>query len=125
MVTIPTAVQIFAWIATAWTDQPIWRTPLFFLVGFVVVFTVRGLSGVMFAAVPFDQQTTDTYFVVAHFRYVLIGGAVFPVFAALHYWLPKMTGRTALLLSSSLCLWIAERGVERGRRGRLLFGLAA
>ena len=63
------------------------------MLGFVVTFVIGGLSGVMFAAIPFDQQVTDTYFVVAHFHYVLFGGAVFPILAGLHYWLPKITGR--------------------------------
>ena len=65
------------------------------LVGFIFVFVIGGLSGVMFAVMPFDQQVTDSYFVVAHFHYVLFGGAVFPIFAALHYWLPKMSGRSS------------------------------
>ena len=64
-----------------------------FIVGFIVVFVIGGLSGVMFAVIPFDQQVTDSYFVVAHFHYVLFGGAVFPILAGIHYWLPKMSGR--------------------------------
>ena len=69
------------------------RTPFLFVIGFLLTFVIGGLSGVMFAVIPFDQQVTDSYFVVAHFHYVLFGGAVFPIFAGLHYWLPKMTGR--------------------------------
>ena len=69
------------------------KTPFLFVVGFIVVFVIGGLSGVMFAVIPFDQQVTDSYFVVAHFHYVLFGGAVFPIFAGLYYWLPKMSGR--------------------------------
>src|SRR5207302_4177711 len=93
MITIPTAVQIFAWLATIWHDRVVWKAPYLYVVAFFVDYVISGLSGVMLGAVPFDWQVTDTYFVVAHFHYVLIGGAVFPIFAGLHYWLPKMTGR--------------------------------
>ena len=93
VIAIPSGIQIFAWLATFWVGRPIWRTPLLFVAGFLVTFTIGGLSGVMFAMVPFDQQVTDSYFVVAHFHYVLVGGAVFPLFAGLHHWFPKFTGR--------------------------------
>ncbi len=93
MITIPTAVQIFAWLATILHGRPVWRTPFLYVLAFFFDFIIGGISGVMFGVVPFDWQVTDTYFVVAHFHYVLIGGAVFPIFAGLHYWLPKMTGR--------------------------------
>jgi len=75
-------------------------------VGFLVVFVIGGISGVMFAAVPFDQQVTDSYFVVAHFHYVLFGGAVFPIFAGLHYWLPKITGKQLDERLGQLCFWL-------------------
>src|ERR671935_2116475 len=93
MIVIPSGLQVFAWIATVLAGRPVLRTPFLFTLGFVVVFVIGGLTGLMFAAVPFDQQTTDSYFVVAHFHYVLFGGAVFPIFAGLYYWLPKMSGR--------------------------------
>ncbi len=94
VITIPSAVQIFAWITTMFRGRIVWRTPMFYVMGFFITFVIGGLSGVMFAAVPFDQQVTDSYFVVAHFHYVLLGGAVlFPVFGALHYWYPKITGK--------------------------------
>ncbi|HEX5140560.1 MAG TPA: cytochrome c oxidase subunit I [Dehalococcoidia bacterium] len=93
MIAIPSAVQIFAWISTIWDGTPVWRTPFLFILGFIVIFVMGGITGVMFAVVPFDLQATDTYFVVAHFHYVLFGGAVFPIFGALYYWLPKITGR--------------------------------
>ena len=92
-IAIPAAIQVFAWLATIVTGRPVMETPFLYIVGFIVVFVIGGLSGVMFAVIPFDQQVTDSYFVVAHFHYVLFGGAVFPIFAALHYWLPKMSGR--------------------------------
>lgn len=102
IVTIPAGIQIFAWIATIWAGTPRWRTPFLFVLGFIFNFVLGGLSGVMFAVVPFDQQVTDSYFVVAHFHYVLIGGMVFPLFGAFYYWLPKMTGR---LLNEELGAW--------------------
>ena len=81
MIAIPSGVQIFCWIATLWDGRPVFRTPLLFVLGFIVIFVLGGLTGVMLASVPLDLQVHDTYFVVAHFHYVLIGGAVFPLFA--------------------------------------------
>jgi cytochrome c oxidase subunit I+III len=102
VVVIPNGVQVFGWIATLWAGRPVWRIPLLFVIGFLVIFTLGGITGVMVAAVPFDWQAHDSYFVVAHFHYVLIGGVVFPLFAGLYYWLPKMTGR---LLNERLGRW--------------------
>ncbi len=93
IITIPSGVQVFAWSATALRGRPVLKTPFLFVLGFITVFVIGGLTGVMFAAIPFDQQVTDSYFVVAHFHYVLFGGAVFPIFGAVYYWLPKITGR--------------------------------
>ena len=76
-------MQIFCWIATLWGGRPRFATPLLFVIGFIVIFVLGGLTGVMLASVPLDLQVHDTYFVVAHFHYVLIGGAVFPLFGAL------------------------------------------
>src|SRR5690606_34161230 len=95
-------IQVFCWIATIWTGRPVFRTSLLFVLGFLVLFVLGGLTGVMVAAIPFDLQVHDTYFVVAHFHYVLIGGAVFPLFAAIYYWFPKVTGR---MLSERLGRW--------------------
>jgi cytochrome c oxidase subunit I len=92
-VSIPTGIQIFCWIATIWLGRPVFRVPLLWVVGFVVTFVIGGLTGVMLASVPLDLQLHDTYFVVAHFHYVLIGGAVFPLLGAITYWFPKITGR--------------------------------
>ncbi|HEX2168418.1 MAG TPA: cytochrome c oxidase subunit I [Longimicrobiales bacterium] len=102
VIAIPAGVQVFCWIATLWAGRPVWRTPLLFVGGFLAIFTLGGLTGVMLASVPFDQQAHDSFFVVAHFHYVLIGGVLFPLFAGLYYWLPKITGR---LLSERLGKW--------------------
>jgi cytochrome c oxidase subunit 1 len=102
IIALPTGVQIFCWIAAIWSGRPRFETPMLWVVGFVVVFVIGGLSGVMLAAVPLDTQVHDTYFVVAHFHYVLIGGAVFPLFGAFHYWFPKITGRR---MSETLGKW--------------------
>jgi cytochrome c oxidase subunit I+III len=102
MIAIPSAVQIFCWIATLWTGRINWKTPLIFVIGFFAIFVLGGLTGVMLASVPLDTQVHDTYFVVAHFHYVLIGGALFPLFGGIYYWFPKITGR---MLSEKLGLW--------------------
>src|SRR5204862_6497074 len=93
MISIPTGVQIFCWIATLWLGRPVWRTPLLFVVGFIVVFMIGGLSGVMLASVPFDVQATDTYFVVGHLHYVLVGGAVMPLIGGVCYCYHRLAGR--------------------------------
>jgi cytochrome c oxidase subunit 1 len=93
MIAIPSGVQIFCWIATIWLGKPRFRPPLMFVLGFVAIFVLGGLTGVMLAAIPLDLQVHDTFFVVAHFHYVLIGGAVFPLLGAIFYWFPKITGR--------------------------------
>jgi cytochrome c oxidase subunit I+III len=102
MIAIPTGTQVFCWIATLWDGHVSLKSPMLFVLGFFVVFIIGGLTGVMLASVPLDLQLHDTYFVVAHFHYVLIGGAVFPLFGAFHYWFPKITGR---MLSESRARW--------------------
>lgn len=102
MIAIPTGIQIFCWIATLWDGKPVYRTPLLFVIGFFFIFVAGGLSGIMLASVPIDTQVHDTYFVVAHFHYVLIGGAVFPLIGAIYYWFPKFTGR---MMNEGLGRW--------------------
>lgn len=92
-VAIPTGLQVFTWIATLWPARPRLTVPALYVFGFFFVFTLGGLTGVMVALAPFDWQVHDTHFVVAHLHYVLIGGMVFPLFGALHYWLPHASGR--------------------------------
>jgi cytochrome c oxidase subunit 1 len=92
-IAIPTGIKIFNWMGTMWGGRLRMTTPMLFAVGFVAMFTIGGLSGVTHAVVPSDWQQTDTYYIVAHFHYVLFGGSVFGLFAGLHYWFPKLTGK--------------------------------
>jgi cytochrome c oxidase subunit I+III len=103
MIAIPSGTQIFCWLATLWGGKLRFKTPLLFILGFFGIFIIGGLTGVMLASVSLDQQVHDTYFVVAHFHYVLIGGAVFPLFAGFYYWFPKFTGR---MLSERVGRWV-------------------
>ena len=102
MIAIPNGIQIFCWLATLWEGRTVTRTPLLFIFGFFFIFVAGGLTGVMLASVPLDLQVHDTYFVVAHFHYVLIGGAVFPLLGAAYFWFPKVTGR---MMSERLGRW--------------------
>jgi cytochrome c oxidase subunit 1 len=102
MIAIPTGIQIFCWIATIWSGRPRFTVSFLYILGFFVIFIIGGMTGVMLASVPFDQQVHDSYFVVAHFHYVLIGGGLFPLFGAFYYWFPKATGR---MLSERLGRW--------------------
>ena len=102
IIAVPTGVKIFNWLATLWRGNISLDTPMLFALGFVSIFTVGGLSGIYLAAFPIDWQVHDTYFVVAHFHYVLFGGSVFGIFAGLYYWWPKMFGK---LLDERLGKW--------------------
>ena len=102
-VAIPSTVQVFAWIATFWRGRVRMQSPTLFLLGFHFIFVLGGLTGVMVAVLPFNWQVHDSYFIVAHLHYVLIGGMVFPVFAGLYYWMPMLNGHR---LSERLARWV-------------------
>ena len=93
LIAIPTGIKVFNWLSTIWGGSLRFRTAFCFAVAFVAMFTIGGLSGIMHASPPVDLQQTDTYFVVAHFHYVLFGGTVLALFAGIYYWFPKVTGR--------------------------------
>jgi cytochrome c oxidase subunit 1/cytochrome c oxidase subunit I+III len=112
VIVIPSGIQIFAWCMTMVTGRPEYRTPLLFIVGFIVFFVFGGLSGITLAAVPFDQQVTDTYYVVAHFHYVIWGAAVFPVLGGLYYWFPKVTGRMYHETLGQATFWLVFAGTN-------------
>ena len=110
VIAVPTGVKIFNWIATTWRGNLIFDTAMLWALGFIAVFTIGGLSGIFLAAFPVDWQVTDTYFVVAHMHYVLFGGAVFGVFAALFYWWPKIFGRMLDERLGKLQFWLVFIG---------------
>jgi cytochrome c oxidase subunit 1 len=110
LIAVPSGIQIFCWLVTLWEGRPVYRTPLLFVLGFFFIFIIGGMSGVMVASVPLDTQVHDTYFVVAHFHYVLIGGAVFPLIGAVYYWFPKITGRMMSERMGRWNFWLAFIG---------------
>ncbi|MEV4754234.1 cytochrome c oxidase subunit I [Micromonospora sp. NPDC049559] len=112
IITIPSGLQIFAWLATMLLGRIRLGVPFLFVVGFIVTFVIGGLTGVMFALTAFDQQVTDSYFVVAHFHYVLFGGAVFPILAGVYYWLPKLTGRMYAERLGRWAFWLVFVGMN-------------
>jgi cytochrome c oxidase subunit 1 len=99
LIAVPTGVKVFSWLGTIWGGAIRFKTAMLFALGFIAVFTLGGISGVFLGSVPVDIQLSDTYYVVAHIHYVLVGGALFTFFAACYYWIPKMSGR---LLSEKL-----------------------
>ena len=102
LISIPSAVSVFAWLATIWLGRPIFTTAFLYFAGFIMLFVIGGVSGFMTGAVPLDWQLTQTYFIVAHLHYVLLGINVFPVIGGIFFWFPKMTGR---LLDERLGKW--------------------
>ena len=93
LIAVPTGIKVFNWVATMWRGSLTFETPMLYAIAFVFLFSIGGFSGLMLAIVPADYQYQDTYFVVAHFHYVLVAGALLSIFAAVYYWLPKWTGR--------------------------------
>jgi cytochrome c oxidase subunit I len=105
-IAVPTGVKIFNWIGTLWGGHIMMRTPMMFALGFVWMFMIGGFSGVMHSAAPADAQQNDSYFVIAHFHYVLIGGSIFALLAGLHYWFPLMFGRKVSEFWGKLSFWV-------------------
>ena len=105
MVVIPSTIQVFAWCMSFVLGLAEFKTPLLFIAGFIFMFVTGGLTGIMFMAVPFDQQVTDTYFVIAHFHYIIFGAAVFPIFGGMYYWFPKVTGRMYFERPGQVSFW--------------------
>ncbi|HUZ16264.1 MAG TPA: cbb3-type cytochrome c oxidase subunit I [Gaiellaceae bacterium] len=110
LIAVPTGIKIFSWLATIWGGKLHLKTPMLFALGFLSMFVIGGLSGVMLGAVPIDQHVTDTYFIVAHIHYVLFGGSVFTIFAGIYYWFPKMTGRMYDERLGKLHFWLTFVG---------------
>jgi cytochrome c oxidase subunit I len=106
LIGVPTGVKIFNWIATLWRGSIVTTASLYFAVGFIAIFIVGGITGIFLATFPVDWQLTDTYFVVAHFHYVLMGGAVFSIFSGIYYWFPKMTGRLLNERLGKISFWV-------------------
>jgi cytochrome c oxidase subunit I len=104
-IAIPTGVKIFTWLATAWGGAIRFRTPMLFAFGFIAMFLIGGLSGVTLAVVPIDWQVNGSYYLVAHFHYVLFGGTAFAIFGAVYYWFPKMTGRMLSERAGKIHFW--------------------
>ncbi|MBC7575277.1 MAG: cytochrome c oxidase subunit I, partial [Herminiimonas sp.] len=114
VISIPSAVAVFAWIATIWLGKPVFKTPFLYFAGFVLLFVMGGVSGVMTAAVPLDLQLNETYFIVAHLHYVLLGINVFPVIGGITYWFPKFTGRMMHERLGKWTFWIMFVGFNLG-----------
>ncbi|HEX5246307.1 MAG TPA: cbb3-type cytochrome c oxidase subunit I [Gaiellaceae bacterium] len=112
LVIIPSTIQVFAWCLTILSGAARFKTPLLFIVGFILFFVIGGLTGIMFVAIPFDQQVTDTYFVIAHFHYIIFGAAVFPIFGGMYYWFPKLTGRMYFERPGQISFWIIFLGTN-------------
>jgi cytochrome c oxidase subunit 1 len=124
VIAVPTGIKIFNWVATTWRGNLHFDTPMLYALGFLFVFTLGGLSGLFVAAVPFDWQAHDSYFVVAHLHYVLFGGAAFAMLGGLHYWWPKLTGRTLGERLGKLEFWLVFLGFNLTFFPQHMLGLA-
>ena len=123
LISVPTGVKIFNWLATLWGGSISFKTPLYFAVGFIAMFTIGGLTGVTHSIVPSDYQQQDTYYVVAHFHQVLFGGAIFGLFAGAYYWFPKFTGRMLDEGWGKLHFWLMFVGFNLTFEPMMVLGL--
>jgi cytochrome c oxidase subunit 1 len=112
LIAVPTGVKVFNWVATMWRGSMTFETPMLFAIAFVILFSIGGFSGLMLAIAPADYQYHDTYFVVAHFHYVLVPGALFSIIAGVYYWLPKWCGRMYDESLGKLHFWLSFIGVN-------------
>ena len=112
LIAVPTGVKVFNWVSTMWRGAMTFETPMLFAIAFVILFTIGGFSGLMLAIAPADFQYHDTYFVVAHFHYVLVPGSVFSLIAAAYYWLPKWTGHMYNETLGKIHFWLSVVGVN-------------
>ena len=110
LIAVPTGIKIFSWLATLWRGVIELSTPMLFCLGFITMFTLGGISGIMLAVIPIDIHVSDTYFVVAHLHYVLFGGSMFTIFAGIYYWFPKMTGKMFDERLGKLHFWLTFVG---------------
>jgi cytochrome c oxidase subunit 1 len=112
LIAVPTGVKVFNWVATMWKGSMSFETPMLFAVGFVFMFAIGGFTGLMMAVAPADMQYQETYFIVAHFHYTLVPGAMFAIFAAAYYWLPKWTGNMYDEGIGKLHFWLSTISVN-------------
>jgi cytochrome c oxidase subunit 1 len=110
LIAVPTGVKVFNWVTTMWRGAMTFETPMLFCIGFLVLFTIGGFTGLMLSIAPADFQYHDTYFVVAHFHYVMVAGAVFSMTAAVYYWLPKWSGKMYNENMGKIHFWVSFIG---------------
>jgi cytochrome c oxidase subunit I len=124
LVAVPTGIKVFNWLATMYRGSLTFETPMLFVLGFLALFTIGGLTGLMCAIVPADYQYQDTYFVVAHFHYAIVPGVLFPIFAGIYYWLPKWSGRHYSERLGQIHFWLSAIGVNLTFFPQFFLGLA-